>query len=116
MLLKALAYAAALGGGMRGGPIFPATFLGVGVAITVALALPWAGVTALVVTGIAASAAGMIKLPGTSALLAALLAVGSGAAVAPFAILGAVIGLLMRMAADRVIARTPDEQRTQPMA
>jgi H+/Cl- antiporter ClcA len=116
VLLKALAYAAALGGGMRGGPIFPATFLGVGVAIAVALALPWAGVTALVVTGIAASAAGMIKLPGTSALLAALLAVGSGAAVAPFAILGAVIGLLIRMAADRVIARAPDEQRTHPMA
>ena len=34
---KAIAYAAALGGGFRGGPIFPATFLGVAAAVLMSL-------------------------------------------------------------------------------
>ena len=40
------------------------------------------------------------KLPATSALLGVLLVGGGGAAVAPLAILGAVIGLVVRMALD----------------
>jgi hypothetical protein len=48
----------------------------------------------------------MIKLPATSALLGALLIGGSGSAIAPFAILGAVIGLGIRLAADRRDARS----------
>lgn len=98
---KAIAYGAALGGGFRGGPIFPATFLGVAAAVLMSLLVPSASVTAMAAAGIAASAAAMLKLPATSALLGALLVGGGGAAVAPFAIFGGIIGLLVRMAVDR---------------
>lgn len=98
---KGIAFAAALGGGFRGGPIFPATFLGVAVGVLGSLVLPDASVSALTAAGIAASAAAFTKLPATSALLGALLIAGTGAAIAPFAIFGAVIGLLVRLLADR---------------
>ncbi|MDH6532822.1 H+/Cl- antiporter ClcA [Aurantimicrobium minutum] len=98
---KSIAFAAALGGGFRGGPIFPATFLGVAVGVLGSLLLPDANVSALAAAGIAASAAAFTKLPATSALLGALLIAGTGAAIAPFAIFGAVIGLLTRLLTDR---------------
>ena len=106
---KAIAFAAALGGGFRGGPVFPAAYLGVAVAITASLLLTDVPVTPLAAAGIAASAAAMIKLPATSALLGALIIAGSGPAVAPFAIVGAIVGLGIRLAADRrqVAAPTP---------
>ena len=106
LIFKAIAYSVALGGGFRGGPIFPATFLGVAVAVGGALLFPDVSVSALAAVGIAAAAAAMIKLPATSALLGALLIGGSGSAIAPFAILGAVIGLGIRLAADRRDARS----------
>ena len=43
----------------------------------------------------------MLRMPATSALLGALLVAGGGAAVAPFAILGAVIGFVIRVVVDR---------------
>ena len=58
------------------------------------------------VIALAAAAAAMIKLPATSALLGALLIGGTGGAIAPFAIVGAVIGLGIRLAADRRDARS----------
>lgn len=101
---KAIAYAVALGGGFRGGPIFPATFIGVAVGVLASLVLTDVSVTPLAAAGIAAAAAGMMKLPATSALLATLLVAGGGAGVAPFAIFGAIIGLLVRILADRALA------------
>jgi len=106
LIFKAIAYSVALGGGFRGGPIFPAAFLGVAVAVGGALLFPDISVSALAAAGIAAAAAAMIKLPATSALLGALLIGGTGGAIAPFAILGAVIGLGIRLAADRRDARS----------
>ena len=55
----------------------------------------------LAATGIAAGSAAMIKLPATSALLGVLLISGAGAAIAPFAILGAVVGLIVRLIVER---------------
>jgi H+/Cl- antiporter ClcA len=98
---KALAYAVALGGGFRGGPIFPATFLGVAAAVLVTLIIPDASVTPLAAAGIAASAGAMLKLPATSALLGAVLVSSGGADVAPFAIFGAIVGLIVRLAVDK---------------
>jgi chloride channel protein, CIC family len=105
VLCKGIAYAFALGGGTRGGPIFPATFLGVAVAVLVSLLVPDASVSPLAAAGIAAASSAIIKMPGTSALLAALLVAGSGAAVAPFAIIGAIVGLIIRVAVDARLAR-----------
>jgi H+/Cl- antiporter ClcA len=100
LVCKLIAYAAALGSGFRGGPIFPATFLGVAAGVLTALVIPAAPLSAMVAAGIAASAAAMLKLPATSALLAALLVAGTSPAIAPFAIFGAVIGWLLRVAHD----------------
>jgi H+/Cl- antiporter ClcA len=107
LIFKTIAYTVALGGGFRGGPIFPAMFLGIVVAVGGALLLPDISVSALAAAGIAAATAAMIKLPATSALLGALL-IGDSvpSAIAPFAILGAVIGLGIRLAADRRDARS----------
>lgn len=119
LLAKAIAYMVALGGGYRGGPIFPATFLGVAVAMVATLLLTDIPVTPLAAAGIAATSAAMIKLPATSALLGMLLIAGAGAAVAPFAILGAVIGVLIRMVHDNrtgntAPAQSPETPNTAP--
>ena len=97
---KAIAYAAALGGGFRGGPIFPATFLGVAIGVLAVLVLPTDSVSPMAAAGIGATAGAMLRLPATAALLGAVLIGGAGAAIAPFAIIGAVIGYLIRIAVD----------------
>lgn len=102
---KAVVYSAALGSGFRGGPIFPVTFLGVAVGVLGSLIFPDANVSALAAAGIAASAAAFLKLPATSALLGALLIAGAGAAIAPFAIFGSVIGFAIRLASDSLVAK-----------
>lgn len=106
LVAKSVAYAAALGTGFRGGPIFPATFLGVAVGVLAGLVITIVPVTPLVAAGIAATAAVMTRLPATSALLAALL-IGGGAAVAPVAIIGAAVGIVIRLSADRWVTRRP---------
>ncbi|CAB4870664.1 unannotated protein [freshwater metagenome] len=114
LVAKTLAYGLALGSGFRGGPIFPAVFLGVATAVALGLAVPSWSVTALVVTAIAASSAAALKLPFTSALLALVIVAGAGMAVAPFAIIGAVIGLIFRMAFDQGSIGASD-QHTSPV-
>lgn len=94
LITKAIVFGSALGGGLRGGPIFPATFLGVAVAVLGSLIFPHAHVSALAAAGIAAAAAAFTKLPATSALLGALLIAGAGPAIAPFAIFGSIIGFV----------------------
>lgn len=96
LLVKAVIYLAALSGGMRGGPIFPATYLGVAVGVAAALLFTGIPATPLVAAGIGAAAAGITRMPATAAILGAILVGGSGAAVAPFAIVGAVTGYLLR--------------------
>jgi hypothetical protein len=54
----------------------------------------------------------MIKLPATSALLGLLLISGAGAAIAPFAILGAVVGLIVRLIAERRLESPADAAPT----
>lgn len=111
---KGIAYSVALGSGFRGGPIFPATFLGVAVAVLFILIFPNDSVSAMAAAGIAASAAAMLKLPATSALLGMLLIVGAGPAVAPFAIMGAAIGFLIRLLIDHQLGN--DEQPEHAVA
>ncbi|CAB4834075.1 MAG: hypothetical protein F2889_03765 [Actinobacteria bacterium] len=93
------------GGGYRGGPIFPSTFLGVAVGFLGSLVFPEISVTAMAATGIAATATVMLRLPFTSALLAMVLLSSSGPAVAPFAIKGAVVGFGVRQGLDKRYAK-----------
>jgi H+/Cl- antiporter ClcA len=98
---KAIAYSFALGGGFRGGPIFPATFLGVAVGVLAILFFPETNLSPMAAAGIAAAAAVMLRLPFTSAILALLLVSAGGAYVAPFAIIGAITGYLVRVQMDQ---------------
>ncbi|ROS79030.1 H+/Cl- antiporter ClcA [Cellulomonas sp. PhB143] len=97
---KALAYALSMGGGFRGGAIFPAVFLGMAAGVAGAALVPGATVPGLAACGIAAGAAATLGMPLTSVLLAVLLTIGSGPAVTVTAILGAVLGLLVKLWLD----------------
>jgi len=112
---KGIAYAVALGGGFRGGPIFPATFLGLAAGVLVALVLPLQSdsLSAMAAAGIAAAAAAMLRLPATAALLGAVLIAGAGGAIAPFAIIGATIGFVLRIVADAKLLKTPPIEDAQ---
>lgn len=101
VIAKSLAYGVSLGGGFRGGPIFPATFIGVGVAVAVGLLITVTPVSALVVAGMAAAVSAMLKLPFTGALLAVVIGAGAGLAVIPLAIIGGIVGVVLRMAFDK---------------
>lgn len=97
---KLLVYGIALGSGFRGGPIFPATYIGVAFGVLAALLITGVCASPLTAAGIAAASTVMTRLPFTSALLAMLLVGGAGTAIAPFAILGAVAGFVVRQALD----------------
>jgi chloride channel protein, CIC family len=85
---KALAYAVSLACGFRGGPIFPAVFLGIGLAT---LPVVWFDVspTLAVAVGAAAGMAAQTRLILTSMLFAALLVGTQGLDAVPAAVLAA---------------------------
>jgi H+/Cl- antiporter ClcA len=93
VLCKGLAYTLALSG-FRGGPTFPAMFIGAagGMALSHAPGLP---VTAGVAMGLAAMTAGMLRLPMTAVLLATLLLGAAGFSVMPLTIVAAIIAYLV---------------------
>jgi H+/Cl- antiporter ClcA len=116
---KLAVYGVALGSGFRGGPIFPATFIGVACGALAALVLTDLSISAMAAVGIAAAATVMTRLPFTSALLAMLLVGVAGAAIAPFAIIGAVGGFVTRSAVDRLESRrasVPGAESPSPLA
>jgi H+/Cl- antiporter ClcA len=85
---KALAYAISLGCGFRGGPVFPAIFLGVALTTFAELAFD-VSPTLAVAVGAAAGMAAMTRLLITPVLFAALLVGHAGLNVAPEAVLAA---------------------------
>lgn len=104
-IAKAVAYSVSLGGGFRGGMIFPAVYIGVIVGTMASLVLPSASLSPMVAAGVAAGSAAVVRLPVTSTLLAVLLCAGSGLAITTPAIIGACFGLLVRVAADARMAK-----------
>jgi H+/Cl- antiporter ClcA len=90
---KAAAYAVSLGCGYRGGPVFPAIFLGVAVAM---LGVEWFGTspTLAVAVGTAAGMAATSKLLLTPIVFAALLVGQHGIDAVPAAVLAAVAAWL----------------------
>ncbi len=113
-IAKAVAYSVSLGGGYRGGMIFPAVYLGVVVGTLSSLVLPSTSLSPMVAAGIAAGSAAVVRLPITSTMLAVLLCADSGLAITTPAIIGACIGLLVRVAADARMAKgLPDNPAVQ---
>jgi chloride channel protein, CIC family len=97
---KAIGYAVCLGCGFRGGPVFPAIFLGIALAT---LADVWFGVspTLAVAVGAAAGMAAGTRLLITSTLFAALLVGTPGIDAVPAAVLAASAAWLAMQAIDR---------------
>ncbi|GIG36980.1 chloride channel protein [Cellulomonas pakistanensis] len=93
VVAKGLAYAVTMGAGFRGGPIFPAIFLGVGLA-SVAVAVLDASPTLAVAVGAAAGMAATSRLLLSAVLFAALLVGRAGLDTAPAAVLAAAAALL----------------------
>jgi hypothetical protein len=62
--------------------------------------------SALIVAGMAAGVAAMLKLPFTAGLLAVVIGAGAGIAVTPLAIIGAIVGVALRLAYDKATGRT----------
>jgi H+/Cl- antiporter ClcA len=105
VVAKALAYAISLASGFRGGPIFPAVFLGIGLAT---FPVVWFDVspTLAVAVGAAAGMAAQTRLILTAMLFAALLVGTNGIDASPAAVLAAVAAWLT--------ATTLDKRRTNP--
>lgn len=117
VLCKSAAYTASLIG-FRGGPIFPAMFIGAagGVALS---HLPGLPVVAGVAMGIGAMATVMLRLPLTSVLLATLLMESEGLAVMPLVIVAVAVAFVAAArltpgtAADRTADRRGAGERAQ---
>jgi hypothetical protein len=96
LVLKGAAWSLSLGG-FRGGPTFPALFLGA-VGGIVAGHLPGLSMTPAVVILIAAMAASILKLPLSAVVLTLLLTADAGVDTAPLAITSTVVAYLTTLA------------------
>ena len=102
---KGLAYAISLGAGFRGGPVFPAIFIGVALATLAVIAFD-VSTTLAVAVGTAAGMAAATKLVFSSLVIAALLVGSGGADAVPAAVLAAVAAWITVNAIER--ARQPE--------
>jgi chloride channel protein, CIC family len=102
---KMIAYGISLGAGFRGGRIFSAVFIGVVAGTATSVLVPDTNISAMVACGIAAGAGAMLRLPFTSALLAVLLCAEAGMTVTTTAIIGSIIGILVRVVTDAAMAK-----------
>jgi H+/Cl- antiporter ClcA len=101
LVAKFIAYAVCLGGGFRGGAIFPAIALGTILAVMASAFVGAGPNTALIAAAIAAATAAGMRFPFTSVLLGVLLTIAAGPATTVPAIVGAVVGMLVRLASER---------------
>ncbi|MFE1173923.1 chloride channel protein [Streptomyces sp. NPDC058773] len=93
ILCKGLAYCASLSA-FRGGPIFPALFLGAAGGVVLSH-LPGLTLTAGFAMGVGAMCVAMLRLPMTSVLLATLLLGKSGLTVMPLVIVAVVVAYVV---------------------
>ena len=111
IIFKAIAYAVSLGSGFRGGPFFPAMFIGAAVGLLISLAMGDSGpsVPAAIVVGVIASliATAPMKWP-IVIILGVVLGLMMGTwTLVPAALVGAVVARLIPRWGDRVVPR-PD--------
>jgi H+/Cl- antiporter ClcA len=108
LIFKGLAYAASLACGFRGGPIFPAIYLGIAV---ITLPVVWFDIspTVAVAIGAAAGMAAMTRLLLTPMLFSALLVGLQGVDTVPAAVLAASAAWLAMRAIDQ---RSPESSVT----
>jgi H+/Cl- antiporter ClcA len=93
--LKGVAYALSLGS-FRGGPTFPAMFLGAAAGIA-ASRLPGFPITAAVAVGMACGVVSVLRLPLTAVVIATVLTAKSGAGAEPLVIVGVVVAYVVTL-------------------
>jgi hypothetical protein len=96
LLCKGLAWSISLGN-FRGGPTFPAIFLGV-VGGLLASHLPGYGETQAVAALVGAACVSVLRLPFSSVVIASLVTAKAGLAVAPIAIVAVVVAYIASLA------------------
>jgi chloride channel protein, CIC family len=96
IVFKGIAYGISLGS-FRGGPTFPAVFLGAAGGL-LASHLPGFPLTPAVAVGMGAATAAVLKLPISAIALATLLTIKGGTADEPLIIVGVVVAYLVRVA------------------
>jgi H+/Cl- antiporter ClcA len=113
LVTKSLAYAVSLGSGFRGGPIFPAIFVGVAVA-SVPVVVFGSSPTWAIAVGAAAGMAAQTRLLISPLLLSSLLVGPEGSDTIPAAVLATATAWIFAMALERRRAPTEPETRGQP--
>jgi H+/Cl- antiporter ClcA len=93
LLFKGVAYTLSLGS-FRGGPTFPALFLGA-VAGLMAGQLPGFSSTPALAVGMAAAVAAVLRLPLSAIVIASVLTAGSGAGSEPLVIVGTIVAYMV---------------------
>jgi chloride channel protein, CIC family len=113
LLLKGLAYSVSLGSLFRGGPVFPALFLGVAAGVLLSTLVPDVSPTASVVAGMAAATSAMLRLPLSAVLLAVVLG-GTNAVEATSLALIASAAAFVTIRVLQRDGRGPDADTTGP--
>ena len=106
-MLKGVAYGISLGS-FRGGPTFPALFLGAVIGVIVG-PLPGLGVTAGVAIGMTAATTAVLRLPVTSIVLVVLLLGEAGFSQIPVVMLAAAVAMVMAVTLDGLGQKTTAE-------
>ena len=104
LLLKAVAYLVSLGGGFRGGPVFPALFLGVCVGTLVSVTTDMS-ITATTGAGVAAGMAAMLRLPLSGALFGLLMMGSVGLDATPVVIVAATVAYVADLGLETAVAK-----------
>ena len=102
---KGIAYALSLGG-FRGGPVFPALFLGAAGGM-MAAHLPGFSLTPAIAVGLGAAVASVLRLPLSAAALGVFLTIPAGAGATPLIIVGVVIAYLTTLALSARVRDAP---------
>ena len=97
-MFKGLAYGVSLGS-FRGGPVFPAMFLGAAGGL-MAAHLPGFELTPAVAVGLGAAVVAVLRLPLSAVVLATLFTVHTGLGSGPLIIVGVVVAYLTVQALD----------------
>jgi H+/Cl- antiporter ClcA len=105
LAFKGFAWGISLGS-FRGGPTFPALFIGAAAGI-LASHLPGFDMTGAIGVGMGAGAVSVLRLPLSCVILATLLLSKSGAGVEPLIIVGVVVAYLATIALDRAFDPAP---------
>lgn len=107
---KGIAWSISLGG-FRGGPTFPALFLGATAGV-MASHLPGFSITPAVAVGMGAAVVSVLNLPLSAVVLAVLLTGGSGAGSGPLIIVGVVVAFLT----TRILSGLDSSEEVSPPA